>query len=201
MNRALARGQRLPLNEQQRRLAVKYLPMAMAMAMPSKLAWRGLWDEFESAACMALVEAAESFDPRRNVAFPTFARHRILGAMHDVRRERVVLGYRCDPEEAPTISGLALGEEEEGRFITAMPDTPVGQEIEVVEEVERWLRKLPHRNASACRQLYLHDKTFREAAGALGCSQSRVSGLHREAMAMLNSTREAEARNGRMTAV
>jgi RNA polymerase sigma factor for flagellar operon FliA len=39
---------------------------------------------------VGLVEAAERFDPRRGVAFPTFAHYRIKGAIHDGLRE---MGY------------------------------------------------------------------------------------------------------------
>jgi RNA polymerase sigma factor for flagellar operon FliA len=39
---------------------------------------------------IGLVEAAERYDPRRGVAFPTFAHYRIKGAIHDGLRE---MGY------------------------------------------------------------------------------------------------------------
>jgi RNA polymerase sigma factor for flagellar operon FliA len=39
---------------------------------------------------VGLVEAAERFDPRRGVSFPTFAHYRIKGAIHDGLRE---MGY------------------------------------------------------------------------------------------------------------
>ena len=39
---------------------------------------------------VGLVEAAERYDPRRGVAFPTFAHYRIKGAIHDGLRE---MGY------------------------------------------------------------------------------------------------------------
>ena len=39
---------------------------------------------------IGLIEAAERYDPRRGVAFPTFAHYRIKGAIHDGLRE---MGY------------------------------------------------------------------------------------------------------------
>src|SRR2546429_415660 len=66
-----------PLTAQQQSLAEKYLPMAKALAKPLKTSWPLESEEFESAALLALVEAAQSFDPTRNVKFATFARYRI----------------------------------------------------------------------------------------------------------------------------
>lgn len=192
MHQAISREPRLPLTEKQRKLAARYLPMAKALAMPLKLSWLAMWDEFESAACMALVEAAEAFDPSRRVKFSTFARYRILGALRDVKRKHVLLGYRCDPENAPNISGFALGQQREGMHVNVPFDPPIGRELESIDEVEHWLRKLPRHHAEACRQIYLHDMNHTEAARALNCSQSRVSSMHREAMAMLNGTWKAE---------
>jgi len=45
------------------------------------------YDEFQSAAYLGLVEAANSFDPDRNVSFRSFAYARIVGAMKDYLRE------------------------------------------------------------------------------------------------------------------
>ena len=53
--------------------------MAKSLAKPLKKNWPVEGEEFESAALMALVEAAQSFDPARNVKFATFARYRIWG--------------------------------------------------------------------------------------------------------------------------
>ncbi len=72
---------RHPLSAVQQGLAVRYLPMARALAKPLKRTWPSESDEFESAACLALVEAAQSFDETRNVKFATFARYRIWGAL------------------------------------------------------------------------------------------------------------------------
>ena len=55
----------------------------------------GASDELQSVAYLALVEAAQSFDPSRNVNFATFARLRIQGALLDLRREIVERGARC----------------------------------------------------------------------------------------------------------
>ena len=186
---------RTPLTEEQQGLASRYVPMAKSLAKPLKTAWPIEGDEFESAALMALVEAAQSFDESRNVKFATFARYRIWGALRDVQRSLITAGWRNDAENAPTICSLAYDAEEIGRSINSEPDPPVGKELEATEFVEHWLGKLPAKHADACRQIYIHGKTQSEAAGSLGCSKSRLSYLHKEALDLINDAWNYRARH------
>lgn len=188
MDATPARRRRAPLTEAQRALAADYVPLARALSKPLKAALPEARDEFESAALLALVEAAESFDPDRGIRFSTFARHRIRGALRDVQRSLVVSGWRDDASNAPCVGHLVPELEQHGRVLGIQPDAPVGEDLEQTEAIERWLRRLPPKHAAACRQIYLHGKSQGEAARTLGCSQSRLSYMHREAMAMLNGT-------------
>ena len=188
------RPRRMRLNNDQRDLAERYLPLARALAKPLKAAWPGAWDEFESAACMALVEAAGAYEPERGVKFGTFARHRIRGALRDVQRKMVALGWRSDASHAPNVGGMNDETETHGRILNSEPDAPVGSMLEAEEEIDTLLRRLPSRHAAACRELYLMGKTQVEAARAIGCSQSRLSSVHREAIAMLDGSWYAQAR-------
>src|SRR5262245_53427573 len=65
---------RPPLTKEQQDLAADYMPLARALAKRFKDAWAFENDEFESAACLALVEAAQSYDASKNVKFATYAR-------------------------------------------------------------------------------------------------------------------------------
>jgi RNA polymerase sigma factor (sigma-70 family) len=134
---------------------------------------------------LALAEAAQSYDPSRNVKFATFARYRIWGALRDVQRGFVTAGWRGDLDNAPTLGSLTYDAEEHGRVLGAEPDDEVGAELEAIDFVEGWLRKLPSRHAAACREIYLNGRTQGEAAKALGCSKSRLSYLHKEAIEIL----------------
>lgn len=187
------RDGRAPLTAAQQELAEKYLPLARGLARPFKLGWPALRDEFEGAACLALAESAGAFDPDRGVRFSTFARHRIWGALLDVRRAEVALGWRCDPKHAPIVGGLPPDPEGRGRVLGAERAEAIGKELEDLEAVESWLRRLPTRHARACRQIYVHGKSQSEAAEIVGCSQSRLSYIHRESMAMLNGSWDAQA--------
>jgi RNA polymerase sigma factor (sigma-70 family) len=178
---------RTPLSEAQRELAARYLPMARKVAKAFKTSWPHLRDEFESAACWALVEAAEAFDPGRGVKFATFARCRVWGAMKDVQRKQSLFGRGADVPQ-PGLHRISGYVEEYGAVLNATPDDPIDLAAEAVDEVERWLGKLPRPHAATCRLIYLHGMTQPQAAAALGCTPSRVGMMHRQALAMLNGT-------------
>lgn len=180
-----ARGR---LSDQQQELAVRYLPLARKLARPLKRSYPQDWEEFESAACLALVEAAEAFEPDRHVKFATFARTRIWGALQDVRRRRHSHGRAG--MTTVSLSDLPQDAEARGRVLGTQPQGEVGAELDDLESIEGWLRKLPRGHAAACRQIYLHGKTHAQAARALGLSASRITYIHLEAIAMLNGTWE-----------
>lgn len=184
----LPRSRRSPLSAAQKELAESYLPLARSLARPLKDSWPGEWDELDSAACLALVEAAGAYDPARNVTFPTFARHRIIGALRDVQRRLVVRGWRTDHERAPAVVSLHVASERYGTVLDCTPDPSAEAEMQAEEAFEGWLKQLPSKHAETCRQLYDRGLTQAEAAEALGCSQSRLSYMHREALAMLNGS-------------
>lgn len=185
---------RSPLTADQQDLAERYLPLARSLAKPLKMAWPTANADFESAACFALVEAAQSFDPKRNVKFATFARYRIRGALRDVQRSMAHHGYADDPSAGPRVGPLRGDSEECGRVVNSEPDEEIGRDIEAIDAVERWLKKLPPRHAEACRQIYIHGKNQNEAADWLACSKSRLSYLHKEALEILNGTWDARIR-------
>ncbi len=182
------RGRRKPLTSEQQELAAKYVPMARTLAKPYKRAWPSEWEEFDSAAMLALVEAAESFDARRNVRFSSFARLRIVGALKDVLRRMGHTKRQVDGDhgvmDVADISEL----EPYGEVVNTTPDPDVGTSLEQRDDVEAWLRSLPPHHAAACREIYINGRSQVEAARRLGCSQSRVSLLHCESLAMLNGS-------------
>jgi RNA polymerase sigma factor (sigma-70 family) len=186
-----------PLTEIQREMAAKFLPLARSLARPLKEIF-GLWkDEFESAACLALVEAARSFDPARNIQFATFARFRIRGALVDVGRKMGLAGWEEDPDDAPGIITLTPYNEEHGQVLIATSPPPVGSEFEDIDAVEHLLRKLPKKHASVCRMQYLYGKKQSEIAEILGCSQAEVTRLHRKALELLSEPYDADGKVNR----
>lgn len=177
-----------PLTQEQQELATHYLPLARALAGRMRYAWPGAQDEFESAALLALVEAAQSFDPTRGVKFTTFAHHRIWGALRDLRRELYSQGGRGDVANSQfhRFQGLGSDPESHGRVIGAEPDEPVGTEMENLDAIENWIRLLPRTHSLAFRHIYLDGKTKEETARLVGCSKAYLTRLHQEAITWLH---------------
>ncbi len=186
-----------PLTEVQRELASQYLPLARKLAKPLKTMFSQWRDDFESAACLALVEAARSFDPSRNIKFATFARFRIRGALTDVGREMELPGWDDSLGEAPDVVTLTPFNEEHGSVLVAVVPPPVGAETDDADAVEQILRKLPARHANVCRLYYLYGKTQAEIGEAMGCSQSEVTRLHRKSLDLLSEPYHPDGRVNR----
>jgi RNA polymerase sigma factor (sigma-70 family) len=173
------------LTDDQRSLAVRFIPMAQALATRAMRFGSIEDEEVRSAAYMALVEAALTFDPSRKVQFSTYARHRIRGALRDFRRLMRAGGWRGDSAHRPVFETLQGDVEECRRAQGTEQDRRVGAEMESTEGVERWLRRLPHVQAAVCRLIYVHGKSQNEAAAILGCSKSYLSRVHRDAISRL----------------
>ncbi len=168
--------------------------MAKSLAKPMKRTWPNEWPEFESAALLALVEAAQSFDPSRNVKFGTFARFRIWGALCDVQRSLIMAGWNADFLHAPSVFSITSDSEEHGRVLFSEPDPPVGEDAESAEFVDAWLRKLPPTHESACREIFVNGLNNCEAADRLRCSKSRLSYVRRESLVLLKDAYEYDER-------
>lgn len=175
-----------PMTPYQQQLAAEFLPLARALARPLKRMFRQWGDDFESAACMALVEAARAFQPGRNIRFATFARFRIKGALHDVGRAMSHDGWdRTHVKKIPKIQRLTPINEERSSPLNSSRPAAVGAEVDAIDSVERLLRRLPRRNAAVCRLCYLEGQTQTEIARTLGVSQSEVTRLHRQGIELL----------------
>jgi RNA polymerase sigma factor (sigma-70 family) len=178
---------RVPLTVEQQGLATRYLPLARSIAARVACEWTCARDDFEAAACLALVEAAQSYDPTREANFVAYARPRIMGALYDLQREFFISGCRVRRacSQLPEFVRLAPDVEQDRRIVDREPDEPVGTDLERCEQIEASLRRIPRRHASAIRLIYLKGQSLQQTARRLGCSASFMSRLHREAIAML----------------
>lgn len=173
---------RSPLDEDQKGLAGRYLPLARSMARRFARTLPRACDDLESAACMALVEAAQSFDPARNVDFAVYARHRIQGALRDTRQEALRPDGRPTDGSLPDCARVAWDEGECAWIFGAPPAPAVGADFEDLELARALIEKLPRLQCQAFRHIYLEGKSQEEAAAILGCSPPTMSRLHREAI-------------------
>ncbi len=183
---------RAPLDEEQQGLATRYLPLAHSLARRMKDSFPHAADEFQSAAFLALVEAAQSFDSSRGVGFASFARHRIWGALCDLRAE-IIRRYKPRGSDSELIvMQLEMGFESGIRVIGIEPDEPVGSELEALETLQSWIGQLPRLQAQAFRHIYLDGKTQKEAAALVGCSHSNLNRMHSAGLRSLQQTHRFE---------
>jgi len=179
---------RPPLDAEKQGLATRYMPLARSLARRMKNSLPNAGDEFESAAYLGLVEAAQSFDSSRCVGFASFARHRIWGALCDLRHEIIKRAQRTGAESELVLMKLAKGYETGGRLIGAEPDEPLCSDQEARETLQDWLGQLPRQQAQAFRYIYLDGKTRGEAAALVGCSTSSLSRMHSEGLRSLRQS-------------
>ena len=142
-------------------------------------------DELQSAAFLALVEAAQHFDPAVGVNFATYARHRIWGALCEVRSE-IIQRIRLGRPGAVVVT-VRLGNDiyTEGRIVGTTDPKPVGSDLESLDTFENWLRQLPRLQAQAFRHIYIDGKTQAEAAALVGCSKWALHRMHTEGIKSL----------------
>jgi RNA polymerase sigma factor (sigma-70 family) len=175
------------LSPDRQELVESYMGMAQKLMQTHLKQWPWARDDLQSAAYMALVEAAATFDPARGVKFATFARWRIIGAMRDVGRNWVraqsAAGRLREELECGNLRGHFV--DGHGLVLGIEPHPEVGSELERAELIERWARRLPPIYAAAFREIYIRGKTQLEAGRVLGLSQARMSTILRAATAML----------------
>lgn len=186
------RKPRAPLNDDQRGLTMHHLPLAQSLASRMARLRPSASDEFESAAFLALVEAAQAFDPTRKIEFTTFAWHRIRGALLNLQRDLFAEGRRGEVESLPKFQPLEADSEVRGRVVGVQADEPVGADLETTEAVESWLNKLPPLHATAFRHIYFDGKSQTETAALLGCSTASMSRIYHETLAWLHQTGGSE---------
>jgi len=178
----------LSVMDSENELALRYLPMAVAMARNVKSI------PFEDAvqeAAIGLVMGARRFDPERGAAFPTYARYWIAEALqtaairalpvhvplhaakasHAKRKsDRYAHGDRRPaPEVCPTrVSSVAI-EYEDGALIEGVP---VHDDREAIDRkmdamrIVNMLERLPYRQRKALTLYYLDDNATLDTVGA-----------------------------------
>lgn len=193
-----------PLDVDRRELAAKYMPLALATARKFAYGWGWIREEMESAALVALVEAARTYDPARNVRFATFLRKRLIGALLDTRRLMCQSFARLDPEDfddiddpnwvrTKSLSNLSPDEvlDFEERIVGDTETTEEMPLCEVHDSLRVEFLRLPPRNREVMDGIYVQHLSFDEIAVSLRCSKPRVVAIHRESLDMLLNDRDA----------
>jgi RNA polymerase sigma factor (sigma-70 family) len=183
------------LTNQQQGLATRYVPLAQALARRMEKGCKAEREELESIAYMALVEAAQAFDPSYNVNFATYARCHIRGSLREFKRRWWTARWGGDHAHHVVFRERGKHVEDHGRVFGIRPEEPVGSKIEEFEAIEQWLRPIPGLLAAACRLIYVEGLSREEAAQRLGCSESYLSRVHRDAIFWLSREQNAGFRS------
>lgn len=149
-------------------------------------------DDLISAGTIGLIHAADKFDPSRKIAFPTYARHRILGAMLDFLREEDPLSraerHRYQKADALTMSAVTVSLDELPE--RTLRDTKGSSRRTAFTQIlHRELRDarqhLPPRENRVLWMLFDAGWSNRQAAQALGVHESRISQIKSKALSRL----------------
>jgi RNA polymerase sigma factor for flagellar operon FliA len=165
-------------------------------------------DDFVQNATIGLLEAMSRFDPSRGIAFRSYAKTRVRGAVFNGLR--AILGERLAPsEEVRFVERLQnlQADESEGSAFTNVVDSIVGLGIGYLldeaadtgndapndgltyvqnRELEAHLMiavsKLPDRLKMIVQSHYFQYVPFQELASRLGLTKGRISQLHKSAL-------------------
>ena len=186
-----------PLNEAQRVLATKYMPMANTMALAFSRHCKWMADELESVALLALVEAARFYDDSYNVKFSTYAKNGIIGALTNARNKYIQL-HRTNTADvdgqdryATVNNSSNLTQEEYDTYLQTIDESrdffSTDRPFEYREELEHLFKRLPHRHRSLMQALYFEQKSIDELRKRFRCQSRRLEVMHRESINMLLS--------------
>lgn len=155
-----------------RRLIESYQPLVFKTALP----WRtseSIMDVIQEGT-VGLIEATESFDWKRGVAFSLFAVHRIRGRMLNFLQKEGSRDVTC--MDAPRTDGKAPWE--------LLPDTAlsVAEQAELglmTRELHRALARLPQKERLVLESVYLKSEAVAKIADVLDVSASHIYRLQK----------------------
>jgi RNA polymerase sigma factor for flagellar operon FliA len=156
-------------------------------------------DDMRQAGYFGLMRAAEDFDPARGVKFTTFAQHKIKGAILDYLRDidpntrlmrrrgqaiqthslSAKINFRHQDENECPVSIVAV--------MSDPRDTPdvAAEKDDAFESIVRHLPEGVHR--TIIRRYVRDEMLMRDIGASLGFSESRVSQIYKQAMAILKA--------------
>lgn len=217
------------------RIILEHLPLvrAIALRVHESLPVHVDLDDLVHAGILGLFDAVAKYDPTKKVAFSSYAKHRIKGAILDslrqldwasrdmrrrhkkleaVTRDLTAILHRnpTDAEVAERmgvdlerwrqmladlqhIGLVSMGSRREGDDLPP-PDVPAKADsqpdricarTELREALARAMQTLPERYRKVVVLYYGNDLTMKEIGGMLGINESRVSQIHKSALARM----------------
>jgi RNA polymerase sigma factor (sigma-70 family) len=148
-----------------------------------------LADDLESAAMLALCDAARRWSAERGVKWATYLSLKVRWACLDCLREELPCGFRGKDVRrngGTVVPPRTLQLAGAGGWIPGREPEP-GEAADEARDLRRWLGHLTRQQAAVCRLVCVEGYTQLEAGRRLRLSQSRVHFLINEAAAVLRS--------------
>jgi RNA polymerase sigma factor for flagellar operon FliA len=198
-------------------LVMRHAPWSRLVARDVFVRIRGYaisWQDCTQNAMVGLLESVDRYEPGRGVAFRTFARQRVRGAVFNGlrslrdagaddrsvermsdRRDSLQAGEAEDPFEAFVGMAVGLGL---GFLLDALPEaeldaTPVEayaaqERARILDGLNGHLAALAERERMIVTLHYFHFLPFVDIAARMDISKGRVSQLHRRALESLRAS-------------
>ena len=160
--------------EAHQRLMTAYQPLVFKIATSFKLSESETLELIQEG-MVGLLEAAENYDYKRQVAFSLFASHRIRGSMIDFLRQSSAKGLLyLDSEltQGYTLSDMLPS-------VAASP-TELAEQKLLCEKVEQAMHRLPEKEQQVLQEMYLEDRPAQAVAEAIDVSLGHVYRLQKQ---------------------
>lgn len=154
------------------KLMTAYQPLVFKVAVSFQLLEADTMELIQEG-MVGLLEAAESYDYRRGVAFSLFATYRIKGSMLDYLKKT---SHNVLYLEGDLGCGLTLGETLAS--VQASP-TELAERQLLQEKVVQALERLPEKEQQVLTGMYLEDRTAQSMAAAIDISLGHVYRLQK----------------------
>lgn len=160
--------------EAHKRLMTAYQPLVFKIATSFKLGEAETLELIQEG-MVGLLEAAENYDYKRQVAFSLFASHRIRGSMIDFLRHSSAKGLLyLDSELA---QGYTLSD---ALPSAAASPTELAEQKLLCEKVEQAMHRLPEKEQQVLQEMYLEDRPAQAVAEAIDVSLGHVYRLQKQ---------------------
>lgn len=160
--------------EAHQRLMTAYQPLVFKIATSFKLGEAETLELIQEG-MVGLLEAAENYDYRRQVAFSLFASHRIRGSMIDFLRQSSAKGLLYLDSELS--QGYTLSD---ALPSAAASPTELAEQQLLREKVEQAMQRLPEKEQQVLQEMYLEDKPAQAVAEAIDVSLGHVYRLQKQ---------------------
>ncbi|TYZ30951.1 sigma-70 family RNA polymerase sigma factor [Selenomonas caprae] len=160
-------------SEARRLLIESYQPLVFKQAVP----YRNLQNimDIVQEGTIGLIEAVESYDPQRGVAFSLFAVHRIRGRMLNYLHKEGRVDVAC-MDERPADGGLTLKE----NLMDLSPSvTEQAESNELAARLHQAMERLPARERAVLESMYMQSEEAGDVAAGLQVSKSHIYRLQK----------------------